>query len=125
MAEEFLLRVLRAIHHAQANLQWRPGKEIEHLAKRISLGHLRPDATLETYEALIRTVLRTPDAQVYVFSYGGNDYPSVVADIEHQSWLVMLDMDGGMETAFVIEQPQKYLFSPRLRFLGLYQELSQ
>jgi succinyl-CoA synthetase beta subunit len=123
MAEEIRKAVLDAVRYAQRRIQWRPGKAETHLLKRIKLGHLGPSTTLDEYETVIRQVLHDPQARIYVFIYQQKRYPSLVSDRSGQHWLVMLDMQGGMETAFVVEQPETYFSDPRFTFLGRYQEL--
>jgi hypothetical protein len=55
---------------------------------------------------------------VYVFTFQGNHFPAVVSEQMGKLWLVMLDISGQMETAFVVEQPGVYLADPRFIFLG-------
>jgi hypothetical protein len=114
---------LNAVHAARLALSWRPGKAIVHPAKRINLGHLKPGTTLDEYQIIITQVLHDPQAKVYVFSFHGIRYPAFVSEYNRTIWLVMLDAEGRMETAFVVEKPETYLADPRFAFLGKYQEL--
>jgi hypothetical protein len=125
MAEDIQNQVIAAVRYARRELHWRPGKAAPHLAKRISVGHLEPGATLHEYEAIIRQVLPDQQAKVYVFYYQRRHYPTLVSDRAGQPWLVMLDTEGRMETAFVVEQPETYFADPRFAFLGEYQESMQ
>ncbi len=117
--------VMSAIRSARRSLRWRAGKADEHLAKRIRLGHPLRGSGLVEYEALIHRVLSEPSAEVYLFTFRENVYPTVVATVANAVWLVMLDISGGMETAFLVEQPQDYFADPRFERLGLLQELEQ
>ena len=45
--------VVDAIRRMREGLRWRPEKDIQHLAKRIELGHLPVGTTLAEYEAII------------------------------------------------------------------------
>lgn len=118
-------RVISAIRSARQSLRWRAGKADEHLAKRIRLGHLPRGTRLAEYGALIRRLLGDPAGEVYLFTFREDVYPTVVAAVANAVWLVMLDMSGGMETAFLVEQPQDYFADPRFVRLGLLQELEQ
>lgn len=125
MENDRISQVLSAIQSARRLLRWRPAKAHEHLAKRLRLGHLPPGATLGDYEALIHRILRAPDAEVYLFTFHQTFYPTLVYTIAGGLWLVMLDLEGGMETAFLVELPQLYFADPRFERLGLLQELEK
>jgi hypothetical protein len=104
-------------------LQWKPGKARPHLAKRIALGHLPHEASLEDYEALIRRVVQTPAAEVFVYRWGEIAYLTVVATVNGVRWLVMFSMDGVMETAFPPENSAMYLGKAPFTRVGTLEEL--
>jgi hypothetical protein len=116
-------RVLDAIRRLRGGLRWRPGKDTQHIAKRIELGHLPVGATLAEYEAIIIRVINTPTAEVFVYSWGESSYPTAVVEVEGVQWLVMVDLDGTMETAFPPEDPETYLANLRFQRLGTLEEL--
>ena len=60
-------RITEAIRRLRERVRWRPGKNSQHLAKRIELGHLPVGTTLAEYEAIIICVLRTSTAEVFVY----------------------------------------------------------
>jgi hypothetical protein len=74
--------VVEAIRQLRDQVRWKPGKARQHLAKRIALGHLPPETTVADYEALIRRVVQTPTAEVFVYRWGEHAYPTVVAEID-------------------------------------------
>jgi hypothetical protein len=115
--------VVEALRQLRRQVRWRPGKARQHLAKRVALGHLPPQATVATYEALIQAVVQTPTAAVWVYRWGAVTYPTVVTEVEGVCWLVMLGMDGVMETAFPPEDPGTYLGDARFTRLGTLEEL--
>jgi hypothetical protein len=47
------LEIVQAIDRVRDEIIWKPGKAMSHLLKRINLGHLGPDATLEEYIAIL------------------------------------------------------------------------
>jgi hypothetical protein len=104
-------------------VRWRPGKDIQHLAKRIELGHLPVGTTLAEYEAIIIRVILTSIAEVFVCRWGYIVYPTIVAEVERVRWFVMVGLDGVMETAFPPEDPEAYLANPRFHRLGTLEEL--
>jgi hypothetical protein len=116
-------RITDAIRRLRERVRWRPGKNIQHLAKRIELGHLPVGTTLAEYEATIIRVISTSTAEVFVYRWGDTVYPTVVAEVEGVRWLVMVGLDGVMETAFPPEDPETYLSNLRFQRLGTQEEL--
>jgi hypothetical protein len=60
-------RITDAIRRLLERVHWRPGKDTQHLAKRIELGHLPVATTLAEYEAIIIRVISTSTAEVFVY----------------------------------------------------------
>ena len=77
-----LKAILESLQRARSKIRWKPGKAAPHLAKRVRLGHLPEDATLEKYEEKIAAVLNQPDAGLYLFVYGSSIYPTAIALVE-------------------------------------------
>jgi hypothetical protein len=73
--EEEQGRIAEAIRRLREGLSWRPGKDTQHLAKRIELGHLPGGTTLAEYEAIIIRVINTSAAEVFVSRRGETLYP--------------------------------------------------
>jgi hypothetical protein len=121
--EEEQGRVIDAIRRLREGLRWRPGKDTQHLAKRIELGHLPVGTTLAEYEAIVIRVISTSAAEVFVYRWGETLYPTVVAEVEGARWLVMVGLDSTMETAFPPEDPETYLANLRFQRLGTLEEL--
>lgn len=118
-----LKAILESIERARSKIRWKPGKAAPHLAKRVRLGHLPEDATLEKYEEKIAAVLNQPDARLYLFVYGSSIYPTAIALVEGRIWLVMLGLDGVLETRFPPEDPDSYLADDSFIYLGLLKDL--
>ena len=115
--------VREAIRRLRDHVQWKPGKAHQHLAKRIALGHLPLHTTVAEYEALIHRVIHTAAAEVWVYRWGEHFYPTVVTEMDGLRWLVMLSLDGIMETAFPPEDPETYLVDTRFTRVGTIEEL--
>jgi hypothetical protein len=73
--------VTDAIHRLREGVRWRLGKDAQHLAKRIELGHLPVGTTLADYEAIVIRVISTSTAGVFVYRWGESLYPTVVAEV--------------------------------------------
>jgi hypothetical protein len=121
--EEEQARIAAAIRRLREGVCWRPGKNAQHLAKRIELGHLPVGTTLVEYDAIIIRVICTATAEVFVYRWGETLYPTVVAEVEGARWLVMIGLDSIMETAFPPEDPETYLANLRFQRLGTLEEL--
>ena len=112
-----------AIRQVQRNIRWKPGKDESHLKKRIALGHLPSGTMLTEYEAIIRTILLHPEAVVYVFQFNETYYPAVAASYRDRAWMAMFGLNGVMETAFPLEQPDVYFQDPKYHLIGPMQEI--
>lgn len=115
--------VVQAIEKIRDKIIWKPEKADFHLVKRIRLGHLTDDATLEQYNALITFVVTNLDANVYLYVYKETIYPTLVAIVENKLWLVMISLDGVLETAFPPDDPEGYLANSAFVYLGSAKEL--
>ena len=105
-------RITDAIRSVETGVCWRPGSAERHLQKRKLRGHLPAEATLEDYERVIQTVAQEHETAVYVYWHSGIPYVTLTAVIEDRCWLVMFDLDGLIESAFVVERPDRYLSNP-------------
>lgn len=111
-------KILEAIKAVRAQVRWKPNSAVRHLRKRKRRGHLPSTATLEDYERIILTVLQDKSAQVYRYWYSRVPYVTVVATVHTQQWLVMFAYDGVLESAFVVENPERYLSKPGFEWIG-------
>ncbi|MCY7369092.1 MAG: hypothetical protein LH474_13180 [Chamaesiphon sp.] len=118
-----LSKVIKAIIVNRDQIQWKAGKAEAHLAKRIRLGHLAENATLADYETIINRVTNDRQARVYVYIYDQILYPTLTTIVEDRLWLVMMGIDGVMETAFPPDNPDKYLNKTAFVYLRILEEL--
>ena len=110
--------MLEAIKAVRAQVRWKPNSAARHLRKRKRRGHLPSTATLEDYERIISIVVQDKSAQVYRYWYNRVPYVTVVATVHTQQWLVMFAYDGVLESAFVVEHPERYLSKPGFEWIG-------
>lgn len=115
--------VIQAIGIVRERINWKPGKATRHLLKRISLGHLPDETTLEQYNEIVTFVVNNPDANIYLYVFRETIYPTLVANIENKIWLVMIGLDGVLETAFPPDDPEGYLADSAFIYLGSVKEL--
>jgi hypothetical protein len=116
-------QIVTAIRLVQSRPHWKPGSVERHLIKRIIRGHLPTSATIADYERMIQAVLAADDAQVYLYWYNESAYITVTAIISSHCWLVMFSLDGIMESAYVVENPERYLNKKDFEHIGLLSEV--
>lgn len=121
---EIAVQACNAIHRIQRQISWPPQSASRHLIKRKSRGHLPPNATLADYNGIIHALVSDPNAVVYAYWHGTTMYVAVVGLSQAETWLVMFDLSGVMESAFVVERPQHYLNRPVFQRLGSLQEVA-
>ncbi|KAM3097888.1 hypothetical protein ACKFKG_07300 [Phormidesmis sp. 146-35] len=123
LSEEFKSSLIAAIDLARGQITWKPGKAEPHLAKRIRLKHLPATSSLSDYELRIINILNRLDASVYVYEFNEVIYPTVIAQVDLDRWLVMITMKGVLETAFPPDDPEEYLSNPNFSYVGRLGEL--
>lgn len=111
------IQLIQAIRLAQAQRLWKPGRAEWHLRKRKSRQHLPQDATLADYELIIQSVLDDDQADVYLYQESNEVYVAVSSWRQKQLWLVIFDHNGILETAFVIDNPSRYLSKAEFTFV--------
>jgi hypothetical protein len=111
-------RITDASCRLRERVRWRPGKDTQHLAKRIELGELPVGTTLAVYDALFIGAISPSTAEVVVYRWGEPVFPTVVAEVEGVRWLVMGGLDSVMETALPPEDPEAYVANLRFQRLG-------
>jgi hypothetical protein len=116
-------QIASTIQLTRTEIRWKPGSDVKHLLKRKMRRHLPPEASLEDYNHVIRSVLSTPDGAVYVYWYNEKAYVTVIAVLEGAQWLVMMSMDGIVESAYIVENPETYLSQPNFEHIGSLSEV--
>jgi hypothetical protein len=122
-SKELRLLAAAAIQMVCHHVRWKPGKDVQHLEKRIRRGHLPPGTELDQYNQLIQKILTDPESNVYHYPFGQADYFSITTEIEERAWLVLISAKGFMETAFPPDDMQDYLVQSKYVFLGKVKEL--
>lgn len=113
----------RCVWPRTASFIWKPGKDVQHLNRRIEYGHLPPQTNLQSYEAIISDVLHQSSAYVYAYVWRQSIYPTVSAPYKNRVWLIMVNLDGIMETAFPPTDAAAYSADSRFHYLGTVEEV--
>lgn len=121
--EELRLLAAAAIRMVRHHVRWKPGKDVQHLEKRIRRDHLAPGTSLDQYNQLIQRILADPESDVYHYPFGQADYFSVISEINGKQWLVLVSAKGVMETAFPPDDLRDYIVQSKYFFLGKLKEL--
>ncbi len=110
--------LLQAIRRVRQQIIWPAGSADRHLEKRKLRGHLPTTATIADYEQIIQVILQDASAQVFRYWYNRTAYIALVATMEQHTWLVMFSSDGILESAFVLDRPERYLNKPGFEWVG-------
>lgn len=121
--EDLRSQIRHAIKAVQTEVRWRPGSETGHLLKRKVRDHLPWSATLADYERIIADIVTDRGARVFLYWHGQVPYLTVVGTIQSRVWLVMCDLDGVLESAYIVERPEHYLNRPVFESLGILGEI--
>ncbi len=116
-------RILDAILLVRAEIRWKPNKGEQHLQTRVKRKHLLSNATLVSYESIIKGIIFDEAARVYIYRWNIDVYPTIVGDYEDKIWLVMFSLDGVMETAFPPSNPHEYFADPKFEYAAGLKEL--
>lgn len=117
------LAAAATIRRLRQEISWKPGAAARHLLKRKLRGHLSASASLSDYEDLIRLVLTDRSAVIYVYYADDTPYVAVSWQRGDNLWLVIASLEGVIETAFVVENPESYLNRSKFHFLGAMAEV--
>ncbi|MFB6274069.1 MAG: hypothetical protein ABEL51_14360 [Salinibacter sp.] len=113
----------RAIQTIRDEVRWKSKKDVDHLAKRKSLGHLSQDATVGDYNGVIGHLVSQPDHRVYLYVYGKDRYYGVRGAWHGAEWLALFSSNGIMETAFPPAAMDDYLDARGFVELGTLREV--
>lgn len=81
--------------------------------------------SMADYEAIIASILHDMSADVSVYLWRSDAiYPTVVPNHETGLWVVMFGLDGIMETAFPLTDPEQYLSDSRFQYLGTIKDFT-
>lgn len=117
------LEVVIALQQLRAQLRWKADRDLVHLRKRQRRGHLTADATMDTYNELIQSLVQTPTSLVYRYPVAGRNYDAVRGPMFEREWLVIFDRDGTLETAFPPNAMDRYVQIHGFEYLGTIGEV--
>lgn len=67
---------------------------------------------------MIRQIVHHTEAQIYIYWHNQTTpYVAIVGNIDEQPWLVMFNLDGILESAYVVERPHYYLSEPEFELI--------
>jgi hypothetical protein len=110
--------VVDALRQIQTRPQWKPGRDLPHLQKRKRKGHLPTEASIDTYDQLIQSVVNASESLVYRYPVGGRNYYAVRGEAKEREWLVIFDALGVLETAFPPTTIDEYLNRQGFAYVG-------
>lgn len=100
ISDDIRREAVSAIQAIRQKVVWKPGKDLQHLDKRKSMGHIPQSYTLNDYNQLIQSIVWKPTNDVYLYIFGQARYYGIVGSAPGGEWLVLVSSQGVMETAF-------------------------
>ncbi|MBB6446719.1 hypothetical protein [Bacillus benzoevorans] len=107
-------------------LNWKMGKGIEHLKKRIKRHHIPEDFTMEAYERLIIDIINYKENEIYLYYLKGYEQNYYVFANPEIKWLVIIGENTVMESAFKIDKKPYHVYLSESRgftYLGTVKEV--
>lgn len=102
--------------------KWKPGRDIEHLAKRIRRGHVPKDWTLVDYNSKILEILRESSTSVFLHYQGTFEQKYYV--FGDNEWIVIIGANQIIDTAFPPDYYVSYLQEEKgYKYLGTIEEV--
>lgn len=118
ISDDIRWEVVSAIQFIRQRVAWKPGKDLQHLNKRKSMGHIPQSYTLEDYNQLIQSIVLEPNNKVYLYIFGQVRYYGIAGNALSAEWLVLVSSQGIMETAFPPDDMQGYIDKRGFEVLG-------
>lgn len=118
ISDDIRWEVVSAIQSIRQKVVWKPGKDLQHLDKRKSMGHIPQSYTLDDYNQLIQSIVWEPTNEVYLYTFGQARYYGIVGNALGVEWLVLVSSQGVMETAFPPDYVQEYIDKRGFERLG-------
>lgn len=72
---------------------------------------------------MIHTILTNEKSAVYLCWYDAGVFVAVTTKLTGRVWLVMFSLEGILESAFIVENPNSYLNKPNFEYIGLLNEV--
>ncbi|WOV87468.1 hypothetical protein QWT69_16710 [Sporosarcina oncorhynchi] len=102
--------------------QWKPGRDIIHLKKRISRNDLPFETTLQDYSHLITTIVVNEQSNIHIYNMKHFQQGYIV--FSFNSWVVIVGEDYIMETAMITRSPDNYLSTEKgYTYIGTVKEV--
>lgn len=125
LSDNELKDLIESLESLRSNIQWKEGKDVSHLSKRINLKHLPSSSSLSDYEMLISNLLRNGENVLYFYEFTSKLYYGVRGFTKGQvnEWLVIFGVGGILETAFPPENMDEYLENRGFVLIGRIKEV--
>lgn len=102
--------------------QWKPGKDLVHLNKRISRRDLPVEFTLQEYNKLIVEVLTDIESDIHIYRLDGFHQSYFV--FSANNWIVIIGEDSIIETCMKTTSSQRYLSTKKgYTYIGTVKEV--
>lgn len=118
--KKLLLHIIQSLK--EQGPQWKPGKDLLHLKKRISRRDLPLESTLHDYNNLITDIVTDLQSDVHIYHLEQFEQRYIVFSANH--WIIIIGEDKIMETAMVTRSPERYLSKEKgYNYIGTVKEV--
>ncbi|TQR10953.1 hypothetical protein [Psychrobacillus soli] len=115
--------LLQIIHtYKEQGPQWKPGKDLLHLKKRISRRDLPLESTLHQYNSLIIDIVTNIRSNVHIYYLEHFEQRYIVFSANY--WIIIIGEDKILETAMITRSPERYLSKEKgYTYIGTVKEV--
>lgn len=118
--KKLLIQIIQT--YKERGPQWKPGKDLLHLNKRISRRDLPIDTTLLDYNLLITDIVTNIHNDIHIYRLEHFEQRYVV--FSTINWIVIIGENSIMETAMMTRSPERYLSKEKgYTYIGTVREV--
>ena len=118
--QQALLQVIQT--YKKQGPQWKPGKDLIHLKKRISRQDVSVEFTLQDYNKLIVNVVTNVESDIHVYRLNG--FHQSYFAFSANNWIIILGQNAIMETAMKTSSSKRYLSEEKgYTYIGTVKEV--
>ncbi|MFJ5771580.1 hypothetical protein [Psychrobacillus sp. NPDC093180] len=102
--------------------QWKPGKDLIHLKKRITRRDIPLESTLEEYNNLITDIVTNIQSNVHIYHL--EHFAQRYIIFSANNWIIIIGEDRSMETAMTTKSSDRYLSKEKgYNYIGTVKEV--
>ena len=118
--KQALLQLIQ--HYKKHGPQWKPGKDLDHLNKRINRQDVSMDFTLQEYNKLIVKIMTNDKSEMHIYRL--DSFHQSYFAFSANDWIVIIGEDAMMETCMKSTSSERYLSAEKgYTYIGTVKEV--